>query len=75
MGRVPLNGRVGDPGDGDDGDDGDGDHGEGGLELAADVAAGVDAVAEGQDVDRAEGGHESDERDHDSMIGIKRQRT
>ena len=76
MGRVPLYGRVGDPGDEDDGDDGERDHaGCGSLDLAADVAAGVGAVAESQDVDRAERGHERDEREHMNMIGLKRQRT
>ena len=46
-----------------------------GLELTADVAAGVDAVAKGQDVDRDEGGHEGEEREHVDMIGRKRGRT
>jgi hypothetical protein len=32
-------------------------------------------VAESQDVDRAERGHERDEREHMNMIGLKRQRT
>jgi hypothetical protein len=45
------------------------------LELAADVATGVGAVAEGEDVDRTKGGHEGDERDHAFIIGIKRKRT
>jgi hypothetical protein len=45
------------------------------LELAADVAAGVGAVAKRQDVERAERGHERDEREHTNMIGLKRQRT
>jgi hypothetical protein len=76
MGRVPLDGRVGDPGDDDDGDDCERDHaGCGFLELAADVAAGVGTVAKSQDVERAECGHERDEREHMDMIGLKRQRT
>jgi hypothetical protein len=71
MDGVALNGRVRDPGDGDDGDDA----GRGFLDLAADVAAGVDTVAESQDVESAECGHERDEREHVDMIGLKRQRT
>jgi hypothetical protein len=81
MGGVALDGRVGDPGDGDDGDDGERDHWPGDrreagfLELAADVAARVDAVAEGQDIDRDERGHEGDEREHVYMIGYSSPRT
>jgi hypothetical protein len=32
-------------------------------------------VAKSQDVEHAERGHECDERDHEDMIGRKRQRT
>jgi hypothetical protein len=45
------------------------------LELAADVAAGVGAVAESHDVEGAERGHERDKGDHVYMIGLKRRRT
>src|SRR3954447_5179949 len=45
------------------------------LELTAVVAAGVGAMAECHDVERAERGHERDERDHDHMIGHERGRT
>ena len=45
------------------------------LELAADVAAGVGAVAESHDVEGAERGHERDKGDHVFMIGLKRRRT
>jgi hypothetical protein len=75
MDGVALDGRVGDSGDGDEGEDGERDHvlgirrDAGFLELTADVATRVDAVAEGQDVDHDERGHEGDERDHVYMIG------
>jgi hypothetical protein len=75
MHGVALDGGVGDPGNDDEGDDGESDHAGCVLELTADIAAGVGAVAQGQDVDRAEGGHEGDEREHVYMIGLKRQRT
>jgi hypothetical protein len=78
MDRVPLDGRVGDPDDGgQEQEQGERNHGvvRVALELTADVAAGIGAVAEGQDVDCAECGHEGDERDHASMIGRERERT
>jgi hypothetical protein len=76
---VALDGRVGDPGDGAQKNYyGEGDHGLGSfrvLELTADVAARVDAVAECHDIERDQRGHEGDERDHALMIGRERGRT